>query len=537
MRSAASFVVAALVLSTAPGVVLPVGAAPAVEPGALPAPPPRHLPRFEISISYVANLVHWIDNLAGSSQGKTIRSYRQYWQRRFGTPDPEEMELLRSWLTLRYKAIAKPEPSILNASGCLPQREEAPDWRQSFRIRSYESASVDAFVDAMSGELTTEERGTLRAVIEKFRPRFDEAWKETVYLSRFEEKLGPFLEESGLRSFLGEVAAFFGVDPDAFPPGKIELMALPEEGATHAQADGRYLLIEIRPSDGPADQIQVVAHETSHYLWHLVDAARNDHLARQTHAAGKGGSVTWNLLREALPTALGQGLAESRLAPRRFGERNPWYHIEEVDRFAKEIFPIVRAAFRDGKPLEGGVMEEIARRAESSPVVLGTAPSGYLADSFFAVGEGMSVPYRLIRERTPTRAARRFAATDPNEAAFVGRYECLSGVVLLGPEELASLPRLPAAIAPPPAAPTSPRASEPPTADPKSTPADGVSAPSGAPLRSEVRAVRRPGGGIIFYVMAARPEDAERIGAAFLDLQGRPDGPVFLGDPEGPTPL
>jgi len=468
----------------------------------------RHLPRFEVEVSYVANLVHWIDNVAGSSQGKTVRSYRDYWRRRFGTPDADEMELLRSWVAIRFKQVARPVPAILNQRGCLPQLEEVPGWRESFLVRSYEAASVDAFIDAISGDLSAEEKTALRRIFEKFRPRFDEAWKEMEYLTPFAERLKTFLAEGGLRPFLGEVAAFFAVDPDGFAPGRLELMALPEEGPTHAQADGRYLMIEIRPGDAPRDQIQVIAHETSHYLWHLVDPARNDRLARQVFAAGNAGSVTWSLLREALPTAIGQGLADSRLSPGTFSERNRWYHIDDVDRLAKEIFPIVKAAFGRGKRLDGRVLKEIARRAGTSEAVLHAAPAAYLTEAFFAVGSGMADVYREVRGKMPVRSERTFSISDPMEAAFVDRFDCLSGVVLLGPEDLRDLPRR-SPILPPPS-----RGGD-----------------ASAPPRSGILTLRRPGGGTLFYLIATSPDDAATIAPIFLGLHAPFDAPVLLGAP------
>jgi len=484
-------------------------------PAASPAGSHRHPPRFEISISYTANLIHWIDNLAGSSQGKTVRAYRQYWQSRFGTPDPGEMELLRSWVILRNKTVTKPEPAILNDRGCLPQREEIPTFRQSFLIRSYEAPGVEEFVASMKDDLSAEEIATLRRTLEKFRPRFDDAWKEASYLPQFEKKLESFLEEGALTAYLGEVASFFGVDPDAFPPSRIELMALPGEGATHAQADGRYLLIEIRPNDTPVEQIQVIAHETSHYLWHLVEPARNDALARRVHATGSGGSVAWNLLREALPTALGQGLADARLAPAQFSETAAWYHVAEIDRLAKDIYPAVAAAFHDGKPLDEGVIDEIARRAEKSLSVIGAAPSAYLADSFFAIGDGLAVPYRRIRERIGARAVRNFAVADPNAIDFVARYECLSGVALLGPVEMKDPSSLPGIFTPPP---------------PRPAPAPAKPADSSAPPRpGEIVAVRRPGGGIVFFLIAPDAADLDEVVPAFLGLTRRPDEPIFFG--------
>ncbi|MBI3450789.1 MAG: hypothetical protein HY049_17980 [Acidobacteria bacterium] len=481
--------------------------------GADASPPPRgHLPRFEVEVSYVANLVHFIDNLAGSSQGKTVAAYRRYWRRRFGIPGAGEMELLRSWVAIRYKAVPTPEPKVLNERGCLPQPGDVSDWRQTFQTRSYEATSADDFISSMSAELTPEESATLRRVFETFRARFDEAWKETSYLPRFESKLKPFLEESGLTRYLGEVASFFGVDPDAAPPGRIELMALPEEGSTHAQADGRYLLIEIRPGDEPRDQIQVIAHETSHYLWHQLDPARNDALARRIFASGTSPAIVWRLLREALPTALGQGLADARLSPETFNATGTWYHLADVDRLAKAIFPAVRDAFRDGRRLEDGTIDEIARLGAAATPVAAARPADLVSDGFAAAGDGMGEALGRLRRDGPARFSRLLDPKDPADAAFASRYECLGGVVLLGPEDL----RAPARVA-------SPFAPEALVA------ATGAAAPV-----SEILTTRRPGGGLVFHLLAARAEDADRLIAAFLGLQAIPKAPVRLEAPRLP---
>ncbi|HZE89253.1 MAG TPA: hypothetical protein VE404_06880 [Verrucomicrobiae bacterium] len=471
-----------------------------------------HPPRFEIDVSYVANLVHWIDNLAGSSQGKTIAAYRRYWRQRYGMPDAGEMDLLRSWVAIRAKPVPTPEPAILNERGCLPQPGDVIDWRRTFQTRSYEAADVDDFISSLSAELSAQESATLRRVIEKFRGRFDAAWKETGYLPRFESKLKPFLAESGLAGYLGEVASFFGVDPDAAPPGRIELMALPEEGPTHAQADGRYLLIEIRPGDEPRDQIQVIAHETSHYLWHQLDPGRNDALARRVFASGASPAMEWRLLREALPTALGQGLADARFSPATFRETGAWYHVADVDALAKAIFPAVRDAFRDGRRLEEKTIDEIARLGGAAPPIAAARPVDLVGDGFAAAGAGMGEALARLRRDGPLRFSRLLDPRDASDAAFASRYECLGGVVLLGPGDLLA----PGRVAPPFAA------------------EDPVGAPAAAAPVSRILATRRSGGGVVFQLVAARAEDADRLVTAFLGLQTIPAGPVPLEPPRPP---
>ncbi len=474
------------------------------------------LPRIEISISCLANLIHWIDNLAGTSIGKTIRAYRTYWIEKFGPPSDRDRDLLTAWRRIRLKAIEMPDPEPILDRGCLPQVEQIPSWRHRFQVRSYEAASVDEFVDSMSEELTPREIATLRAVIESFQPRFEEIWGEMTYLARFEQRFHSFLELSRLRPFLLEMALFFGVDPDSIAPARLHLMALPGESGTHAQANDRHLLMEIRPTDIPVWQIQVIAHEMAHYLWSQVEPERKDLLARQAYASSEEGAVLWRLLREGLPTAMGQGLAEARLASSRFSLDYSWYHIDVYDRFAKAIYPALAAAFEKGERIEDGLFMEIGDRAKDLAVLREPSPDDYLADVMFAVGGGMFVPLREIRSRSSIQNEWRYALSDPEGEAFLNAFTCLSGVVLLGPQESADLAALPALFRPPSAG----------------APSSNGGAGSGAdPGRSLIHAVRRPGGGILFYIAAARQEDAARLAEMFLGLQSAPLEPLFLDPP------
>lgn len=499
---------------------------PSAAPSGLPAPgsppvvttvgrPGDGLPRLEISVSYFANLVHWIDNLAGSSIGKTVHAYRAYWIEKFGPPSDRDRDLVLAWRRIRLKSIPTPDPTLLNDRGCLPQVEQAPSWRHRFQVRSYEADSADDFVDSMSEELTPNEIATLLAVIESFKPRFDEIWWEMTFLPRFERRFRSFLELSRIRPFLRDMAAFFGVDPETIPPARLHLMALPGDTGTHAQANGRHLLMEIRPTDNPVWQIQVISHEMAHYLWSQVAPERNDLLARQVYASSEEGAVIWRLLREGLPTALGQGLAEARLASSRFNMSHSWYHIDAYDRFAKAIYPAVASAFQEGERIEDGLFTEVGDRAKDLEVLREPSPEDYLADVLFAVGGGMFIPLREIRSRSSIRNEWRYALSDPEGAEFLKAFTCLSGVVLLGPQDV-DLAALPALFRPP---------SE------RAPPSNGVAGSGADAGRSFIHAVRRPGGGMLFYVAAARQEDASRLAEAFLGLEHAPLEPLFLDPP------
>ena len=58
-------------------------------------------PPLETHVSEVANLIHWVDNLAGSSIGKTAAVYRRYWQERFGAVTAADRAALETFVRIR----------------------------------------------------------------------------------------------------------------------------------------------------------------------------------------------------------------------------------------------------------------------------------------------------------------------------------------------------------------------------------------------------------------------------------------------------
>jgi len=475
------------------------------------------------------------------------------------------MDQLRRWEAIRAKPqnLSQPVPRI--ETGCLPQAVDSPGWHQSFLLRSYEATSIGAFVDSLSDQLDDAERSDLRSILEAFEPRFAKIWQSMSYMKEFEGQFRRYIDRSGLRPFLGEVARFLGVRPGDFPPGRLHLMTLPEEGVTFASAIGRDLMMEIRPGDGPEEQVQVVAHETAHYLWQMMTPERVDALATQIHSASPDGPVILTMMREGLPTAIGQGMADARLVPRRFGLQFPWYHLASIDRFAKEIYPLLDEALMKRQTIDQGFLPRIALSGAGA-LAASAAPTDYLTEALHAVGHGMLQAYGQVIQQRPFSRRWLFPATDPEASGFLERYRCLGGLILLGPAEAAAPSTVAEALRlpkRPEVAPTATTSKVPQNStsivsdrprndvgsgdDPSSHQDDGVSGPgspktakdggpdaSGAPeeaLRSGVYATRRPGGGVLFHLVAAREEDIPRVADLFLRLRRVPDAPILLDPP------
>ncbi|HET6372556.1 MAG TPA: hypothetical protein VFG76_04575, partial [Candidatus Polarisedimenticolia bacterium] len=317
-----------------------------------PAPPARHHLRIQTDVSPTTNLIHWVDNLAGTSAGKTMPVYQRYWRDRFGPHDQSDTSALQAFARIRRLQVPVARGTALNESGCLPVPPEVPGWHQIFMTQAMSARSIQGFTESLSDQLSPADRQDLASALERFRPRFEKVWPALGHVRRFEGRFKRFLRKGELPDYLSDVAELLDVDAGAAPPVTISLVGLPLDGPTHAEADGAHLLIEIRPEDSPEDQIPVVSHEASHYLMAQWTTSQVDRLAAQAFAEGAAGGLLWRYLWEGLPTALGQGLAERRLREEAFSLSAPWYHIDAIDRFAKLIYPQVAQASEKSMHLE-----------------------------------------------------------------------------------------------------------------------------------------------------------------------------------------
>ncbi len=503
---------AALVVTAAaatPGAAGPDRAAPptGASSGAAPSPSPAPRLRLVTNVSYTANLVHWVDNLAGTSVAKTLPSWRHAWRARFGPPTPEDVVALTEFARLRQAPVPS-DAEVVNSSGCLPVESDVMSWHQRFLAAAMEASSPAELARSLTPPLTPDEGARLAQALDRFEPRFRQVWDELGHARAFEKRFADFMEKGPLPAYLDSLAAFFGVDAGQAPPMRVSFMALPANGPTHAEADGDHLLVEIRPADSPEDQIQVIAHEASHFLMRRVTAARMDDLAREAHARGEAGALVWRYMWEGIPTSLGQGLAEARLSPQTFSTAVPWYHRPAIDRFAKLIYPAVSDAVLRGRTLDGRLMQRMADVVRGSSMYREAAPAEFLMSSFFVAGDRLDLAVqalqgRLARSQTPP--AQRFRLDDPRLGQLLRQYACLAGVALVTGPELAGVAALDGGLSLPPRA--------------MRQAAERAGRGDGAIL-----AGRRAGGGPVFVLVAPDVEHAAPVLEQFIKMKGLPSG-------------
>lgn len=299
---------------------------------------------LEMASSYPGALFHWIDCLAGTSIAKTVTAHRLEYHRRFGSFRAVDRAKLSAFaMARRAHASSGRDPASLLGIFCT-------------------SGTIDEALAAARTELDPRGLEAVRSAIEHFRARYDEIWDDGDQTDAFLRLAGSDPTWTQIETFLASMAKFYGVDPASAPPARIALVPVPDGHGTHAQAMGRALMVEIRPGDTLAEQASVIVHENAHFLFDMVPPERRRALEDYAAGYGRAGTTTWTLLREGLPTALGQGVADKTFRPRAWSLRNVWYHITEVDQAAKRLYPLVNHVLANGARLdEGFVQAAIAR--------------------------------------------------------------------------------------------------------------------------------------------------------------------------------
>ena len=307
---------------------------------------------LEASVSFAVGLLHWVDSLAGTSGGKTVPQYRAEFYTTFGGLSDEDKAALRAFRDVRIRHARR--------NGVNDGDRGAPSLLGTF----LEAEDLDSAVRSSGGQLSPADVAALRASLTRFDARYRQLWLDGAVPRAFVAQARADPSRAELAALLAKIAKFFGVDPRRTPYPRIVLVPVPPGGGTHAEAVGRSLLIEIRAGETLSDESPPIVHENSHFLWYRMDEAKNDRL-REKALEITGNDDAWRLLHEALPTALGQGVAARAFLRSRWSPNVGWYHTEDVDRFAKQIYPEIQKAMNEGSPFDAALLSRILHPARS----------------------------------------------------------------------------------------------------------------------------------------------------------------------------
>jgi hypothetical protein len=300
---------------------------------------------LEAGVSFHAALLHWLDSLTGLSGpgrtgGKTIDGHRAEFEARFGRPGPTDVEVLRQFAEVRSRAGS------------------AHADRDGVTVAFFEAPGLPEALERSAAFTSPEGVEALARALDRFAERYRTIWDDGRVPRGFLQRAAADgrLRRS-LARYLGTVAAFFGAETRGVEPARLVLVPVPPGHGTHAQAIGRFLLVEIREGEDLRDQVPPIVHENAHYLFHRLEPARRAALESRATRLGRDGVESWHLLLEALPTAIAQGVAAERFLAERWSIDSPWYHRADVDAYAKALYPLVDRALADRQRLDDTLVD------------------------------------------------------------------------------------------------------------------------------------------------------------------------------------
>ncbi len=464
--------------------------------------------RFSIRYSEATNLFHWVDNLAESSPSKNRFQYYRDWVETFGPLSRSEREQLSEFRSIRTRRFPLNHSLQFDgANACLPIEDNSISRRQQLSIAAMNATSVDDLVARLGALVEPAEAVVLERTIRTFATRFETLWSRAQYLPRIQSEFESFLKQPRTQQLLSYYVRFYGLSGEFAEMPTINLVAVfDQEGSTHAEANAHQLLMEVRPEDHPAQQAQVIFHEFCHDLFRRLTPDRQRELRSRFYRQGRDGVSAWTLTYEALPTALGQGLAQAILTPEEYKWPVRWYHIDEIDLAAKAIYPVVRNEFFSGRTLFGPLPELIVERVGRTKLASRISPLDQVAEGMIVTPEPVPLALRNTRFPLPVRP---IFQVDPDTAAgsaFIARAECLPLVGFVTETDLATL-----AV----------------------TKDEGVAVPHAfSPLPKNAAGIvvpsRRPSGAAALWVIAVDDSQVQQMVDAVVQMRGWPSQPVVI---------
>lgn len=286
-----------------------------------------------------------------------------------------------------------------------------------------------------------------RALIDKLLWRTSRPWQREIAPELARQRIG--LETAAsrieLETLLPQIAALFGQSSDDLPP--VSLIAI--EGARSgslATLGQRVAYVETPLADTADSRLPVIVHEFVHH-WQegMPEAQRRELVDAFLSAPGSCAVTAYHFFDEAVASAIGNGIVESRLlGPAAFAsyEALPesYYADIRVDRIAKALRTRMERQLVDGNMLGAAFVRDyvrIARDALGSEC--GRLDSTLHTVAFVLTDPELGPAQRLAQERlTPATAFVDVVTADGMRTA-AKRHAALPVVAIATPDTLSRL--------------------------------------------------------------------------------------------------
>lgn len=409
--------------------------------------------KLEVIFSETANLTYQLDTVAGLLRASDPRDFQALWKERFLRSNEDHAQLAK-WAALRRKYSVSAELPSLPMQ--LAPRQSNISLGENIRSVGLGAQSLEAYELSLADMVLPADVHQFVDIVRYFQPRFRIWWQsEAATMGHaFTTGMQRLLSDPKVTEQVERFRKFYGSTlPNGYKaPFSLIYRPMLVLTPTSGQQLGRMSVVEFPATEKPERRLEVVLHEFCHFLYGTRAPHDDQNLQiRFADANEVGARPSYNLMNEALATALGNGVIG-----RMFRAPGTWtqyletprsfYNNEHIDRAGKRILKVMDEWLPNGKTMNDPdfVPTYIAALKQEFGEEI-TTPSLFLNESYIFVSEQIGADFvgKIIQIiRISSAWAISGEAPDKNNLADFKEHPNLSAIFVIPPTQLEVLTSL-----------------------------------------------------------------------------------------------
>jgi hypothetical protein len=394
------------------------------------------------------NLAYHLDCLSGVAFcSEPI--FREFWTTQ--GLSSEDQAAIAAWKEIRTRyggtlarTRAAPEVPLLMPMGTF-------DLAERQRIAGLVAKTPDAFQAAIGLVSTEADARELRALLERFVPRFSRWWKEEAFAkgAAFHEGFARLLADPFVDELFEKASRFYESELPPEAPFEFHLVVQPSSARRQSVAYqlDNHAAMEVSPAETPEKMIEILVHEVSHYFFNYTAPSAKTALGSKfTTSTDPLAVAAFGVFDEVVACTIGNGIGGRHFRPNDFDAGVPKKGRLSMHPSASPIsvalLPSMQDLFDRGARISSSEFVEAYLAAARTHWPNGSVPPiEHLRSHAFVGDAGFDAAARKLLDASlagfPSYVT--FPQLDPAAKAFLLSHPYVNGALFRAPDQLAEL--------------------------------------------------------------------------------------------------
>ncbi len=373
--------------------------------------------QVRVKFGEISNLTYQLDCVGDILSHCSRSNLEELWNREFLKTD-DDRKMLKEWTRLRK--LYSQDVQISEKNDAVTRNLSLDE---KVRIAGFQAETPEDYAVRLDLLTAPSDRVAFERVINYFQPHFQNWWESEASKNGggFAGKMENLLHSQQISGQIKQFYDFYAADLSPDYKLVFNLFYIPNtiKEPTGGQQIQNYSLMEFKPSESPAQRIDVAVHELNHFFYASRKAENAENLRESFYKTNRAGAIpAYNLLNETLATAFGNGMiARSVTPPEEFKKyaaaKRSFYNNDAIDRAAKAILPWLDTWLENKKTIsDKQFAAEYVSLLEKEFGEDLTAPKLYLSEMFLFVDENFKSDGAIRRSVRQTLRPASFYASE-----------------------------------------------------------------------------------------------------------------------------